>query len=152
MTSTPLVFSILAFVGGLLVAAQGPIYAKLSSSLNRDYLLAVFLAFSTAAALTGTLAFITGSFRNLSVVALSQLPPWVWLGGVFGAVHVAISMKSIPAIGVTAFLIIAVAGNLTGASIYDHFGAMGLEARPFSVIKGFGLLLVFVGVSIVARA
>ncbi len=144
-------FAVMAFVGGMLVAAQGPIYARLSAGLHRDYLLAVFLAFSTAAALTGALAVLSGSFRNFTVTALTQLPLWVWLGGVFGAVHVVISMQSIPALGVTLFLVVVITGKLVGAAIYDHIGAMGLEVRSFTWTKGIGLLLVIAGVGIVVR-
>ena len=152
MAPATLIFAVMAFVGGMLVAAQGPIYARLSAGLNRDFLLAVFLAFSTAAALTGALAFLSGSFRNLTVTTLTHLPIWVWLGAVFGAIHVVISMQSIPALGITLFLVIVVTGNLVGAAIYDHFGAMGLEVRLFSLMKAVGLLLVVAGVGIVVRA
>lgn len=152
MAPATLIFAAMAFVGGMLVAAQGPIYARLSAGLNRDYLLAVFLAFSTAAVLTGALALLSGSFRSLSVATLSHLPLWVWLGGVFGAIHVVISMQSIPALGVTLFLVIVVTGNLVGAAMYDHFGAMGLEVRSFSFAKGLGLLLVVAGIGIAVRA
>ncbi|MDU8914100.1 DMT family transporter [Aestuariicoccus sp. MJ-SS9] len=152
MSATLLTFAALAFIGGMLVAAQGPIYARLSEGLGRDPLLAVFLAFATAALVTGAMAFVAGSFRNLTVGTLGGLPLWVWLGGVFGAVHVVISMQSIPVLGVTAFLVIVVTGNLFGAALYDHLGAMGLAARPFSLAKALGLLLVILGVCIVARA
>ena len=80
MTPTNLIFAVMAFLGGMLVAAQGPIYARLSAGLNRDFLLAVFLAFSTAAALTGALAFLSGSFRNLTVTTLTHLPIWTCRG------------------------------------------------------------------------
>lgn len=150
MVYAPLFLAGLAFLGGMLVAAQGPIYARLSDSLNRDYLLAVFLAFATATAATGTLALIAGSFRNLTIAVLVSLPPWVWLGGLFGAIHVVISMQSIPVLGVTLFLIIVVTGNLVGGAVYDHLGAMGLEVRSFSVAKGIGLILVVAGVTIFA--
>lgn len=152
MGTATVFFAVLAFAGGMLVAAQGPIYARLAAELNRDYLLAVFLAFATAATVTGTVAFFAGSFRNVAVGALVQLPIWVWLGGFFGAAHVVISMQSIPVLGVTLFLVIVVAGNLIGAAIYDHVGALGLETRPFSPSKGLGLILVVAGVVIVARA
>ena len=61
-------------------------------------------------------------------------------------------MQSIPALGITLFLVIVVTGNLVGAAIYDHFGAMGLEVRLFSLMKAVGLLLVVAGVGIVVRA
>ncbi len=152
MPTTLISFSILAFVGGMLVAAQGPIYARLSDGLSRDYLLAVFLAFATAAGVTGVMAVGFGSFRNLTFATISALPLWVWLGGMFGVVHVVISMQSIPVLGVTLFLVVVVTGNLVGAAIYDHLGAMGLAERPFSSAKAFGLLLVILGVGIVAKA
>ena len=151
MPAAALAFGMMAFIGGMLVAAQGPIYARLSQGLGRDYLLAVFLAFATAAFATGALALATGSFRNISLPALANLPPWVWLGGLFGAVHVVISMQSVPALGVTLFLVIFVTGNLVGGALYDHIGAMGLVERPFSVWKAIGLAFVVVGVGIVAR-
>ena len=152
MALQTLIFAVLSFAGGMLVAAQGPIYSRLAAGLDRDYLLAVFLAFATAAAFTGLLALSAGSFRKLTLATLNELPRWVWLGGLFGAIHVVISMLSIPVLGVTFFLVVVVTGNLIGAAIYDHIGAMGLELRAFSIAKGFGLLLVVAGVAIVARA
>lgn len=147
-----LLFGALAFLGGVLVAAQGPIYARLAEGLGRNYLLAVFLAFTTAAFVTGIMALATGSFRGLTTATLTGLPLWVWLGGLFGAVQVVISMQSIPVLGVTLFLIIVVTGNLIGAALYDHLGAMGLAERPFSPAKALGLAIVIFGVGVVARA
>lgn len=70
----------LAVAGGMLVAAQGPIYARLSIGLGRDHLLSVFLAFATATVATGLLAMVTGSFRTLTASSFASLPWWVWLG------------------------------------------------------------------------
>ncbi|MEZ5397846.1 MAG: DMT family transporter [Bryobacterales bacterium] len=143
---------LIAFIGGMLVAAQGPIYARLSEGLGRDPLLAVFLAFLTATFVTGLIAVLAGSFRSFTPVTLAALPMWVWLGGLFGAIQVVISMQSIPILGVTLFLVIVVTGNLAGGALYDNFGMMGLAERPFSIAKAIGLCLVIAGVSVVARA
>jgi transporter family-2 protein len=140
-----------AFIGGMLVAAQGPIYARLSEGLGRDYLVAVFLAFLTATLATGVLVFATGHHRAITVAAISGLPLWAWLGGLLGATHVLISMQAIPVLGVTLFLVIVVTGNLAGAALYDHVGAMGLSPRPMSWVRASGLVLVVLGVAIAAR-
>jgi transporter family-2 protein len=145
-------FAAFAFFGGMLVAAQGPIYARLAEGLGRNYLLAVFLAFTTAALVTGLMALASGNFRGLTVGMLTGLPRWVWLGGMFGAIHVVISMQSIPALGASLFVVIVVTGNLFGAALYDHLGVMGLAERPFSAAKALGLVLVILGVGLVARA
>ena len=109
----------LALFGGFLVAAQGPIYARLSEGLGRDHMTAVFLAFLTATIALGILVLATGRHRTLVPGDLIRLPYWVWLGGLFGAIHVAISMQTIPVLGVSAFIVIVVAGNLIGAAVYD---------------------------------
>ena len=119
-----LLFGALAFLGGMLVAAQGPIYARLSEGLGRKSHLAVFLGFATA----------------------------VLVKGVMAVVHVVISMQSIPVLGITLFLVIGVTGNLVVAAIYDHFGAMELAERPFSLTKALGLTLDIISVENVARA
>ena len=61
-----LLFGALAFLGGMLVAAHGPIYARLSEGMGRNSHLAVFLAFATAALVKGVIAVVTGSFRGLN--------------------------------------------------------------------------------------
>lgn len=152
MSHTPNFFAALAFLGGVLVAAQAPIYARLSDGLNRDYLLAVFLAFATATAAAGMFSLIAGGFRNLTISVLVSLPPWVWLGSLFGAIHVVISMQCIPVLGVSLFLVLVVTGNLVGGALYDHLGAMGLEVRTFSIAKGLGLAIILAGVIIVAHS
>ncbi|MCB1348204.1 MAG: DMT family transporter [Maritimibacter sp.] len=141
-----------AFIGGMLVAAQGPIYARLSEGVGRDPLLAVFLAFATATCATGLVALLSGSFRSLVPAALAALPAWVWLGGLFGAVQVVISMRTIPILGVTVFLVIVVTGNLVGGALYDHLGAMGLTPRALSLGRALGLGLVILGVAVVAQS
>lgn len=151
MNWAPALFALAAFCGGLLVAAQGPIYARLSEALDRQILPAVFLAFTVATLATGLMVLASGNLRSLDPARLAALPPWVWLGGIFGACHVAISMQAIPVLGVTAFLVIVVTGNLFGAALYDHFGAFGLTVRPMSWLRAFGLTLVVAGVAISLR-
>jgi len=117
----------------MLVAAQGPIYARLSEGLRGDSLAAVFLSFLSATLVTGLLVVGAGNWRTISGVA--NLPPWVWLGGLLGACHVVISMHAIPLVGISAFLVLVISGNLIGAAIYDHFGVFGLAPRPFTASR-----------------
>lgn len=134
----------------MLVAAQGPIYARLSEGLGRNDLFAVFLAYMTAAIVTGVFGLVTGSFREVSVLEITKLPYWVWFGGLFGAVHVIISIQSVPVLGVTLFLVVVTLGSLFGGVIYDHTGIMGLTEKPITLLKVIGLFLVSLGVAVVA--
>lgn len=144
--------AVAAVIGGLLVAAQGPIYARLSAGLNRDPLIAVFLAFMTASVATGALVALSGRYRSASVSALASLPPWVWLGGLLGACHVVISMEAIPLLGAVAFLSLVIAGNLIGAAVYDYVGAFGLPQRPLVWKRVAGLSLVLLGAVVTLRS
>lgn len=141
-----------AVAGGVLVAAQGPIYARLSKELNGDPLAAVFIAFFSATMVTGLLVAALGSWRSMSLSILASLPAWVWLGGLLGVCHVMISMRAIPVTGVTAFLVLVIAGNLIGASIYDHFGWFGVPEKPLGIARLAGLMLVLIGAAVTVRA
>lgn len=141
-----------ALVGGLLVAAQGPIYARLAAGLGGRVMLAVCLAFLLGACVTGALALASGGLRGLTAAglgrALGAVPAWVWLGGLFGACQVAISMQAIPVLGAMVFLLLVVTGNLVGAALYDHLGAFGLEIRSLTPQRLAGLGLVLAGVAV----
>jgi len=92
-----------SFVGCLLIVAQGPVYAKLAADLGRNYLAAVFLAFLVATLATGLALVGLGRPQSITVTTLRGLPAWPWLGGLFGAIHVVISMQSIPVVGISVF-------------------------------------------------
>jgi len=124
----------------------------LSEGLNRDPLAAVFVAFLSATVATGMLVLATGNWGSLSVVGLVALPPWVWLGGLLGVCQVMISMRAIPLLGVSVFLVMVIAGNLVAAALYDHFGVFGLAPRSFTRMRLGGLIIVVVGALLTTRA
>jgi transporter family-2 protein len=138
-------------IGGILVAAQGPIYARLAGGLNDNPLAAAFLAFFTAAIFLGLILLAPG-FERPKLPHLARLPPWVWLGGVFGAYQVIVSMIAVPRLGVTLFIMIVVLGNMLGGSLYDHFGMFGLERRPLTIGSALGIGFMFLGVLIKVRS
>ena len=152
MLSRPIFAGIGAPIGGMLVAAQGPIYARLSEGLNRDPLTAVFLAFLSATFATGILVVAGGNWRSLSIAGLATLPPWVWFGGILGVCQVVISMRAIPLLGVSAFMVLVISGNLIGAAFYDHLGVFGLVPRSFNSLRLAGITIVIVGALLTARS
>ena len=133
------------------MAAQGPIYARLAKGLEGSLSASVFVAFLFASLVSGLVMVLSGNTRVLSVENVRLLPSWVLLGGVIGAVHVAISMHAIPILGITAFTVTVVLGSLLGASLYDSAGILGLEVRPLTATKAFGICLVLLGVLIVTK-
>jgi transporter family-2 protein len=53
-----------------------------------------------------------------------------------------------PRIGLTMLLGLAIAGHLTSSLIIDHYALLGTMARPFSVPRLMGYLLLIVGLAV----
>ena len=126
-----LLLALAVILGGCLVAAQGPIYARMASGLGAHPLVPVFLAFASAALVLGVCLLI-GQIRLPEARQVLALPWWLWLGGLFGAYQVMISTLAVPRLGVTLFLMLVILGNMAGAVILDHFGWFGLSRRGAS--------------------
>ncbi|OGO77124.1 MAG: hypothetical protein A2Y23_13785 [Clostridiales bacterium GWB2_37_7] len=70
----------------------------------------------------------------------------IWLiGGVFGALIIYISTKTVPKLGITTTLILVVAAEVLAGLFIDCFVA---KEQIFSIIKMIGLLLILIGIYI----
>lgn len=140
-----LLMALAAVLGGVLIAAQGPIYARMSAALGGNPLFAAFLAFGMATLALG-LALILRQTPAPNAGQFAQLPWWVWLGGLYGAYQVLVSMQAVPRLGVTLFLMLVILGNMIGASAFDQYGWFGLPKRPMTLAGAAGVALMFAGV------
>jgi len=73
----------------MLVAAQGPIYARLAEGLQQELSLAGFPCLCQPQPLwTGIMLWLPEVSVGRRRYDTERFPIWVWLGGIFGAVHV----------------------------------------------------------------
>jgi len=73
--------------------------------------------------------------------------PWYTLGaGIFGLVVIAAISFMIPRVGVAAFIITVVAGQLLVGTILDQYGWLGASIRPMDLTRVIGLAVVLFGV------
>ena len=137
-----------AFVSGALVALQAPTNAMLSRAVASP-VNAAMISFAV-----GLLALI------VAVVALGVRPnptevralPWfAWIGGLYGAIFVAVAAFAAPRIGITQFLTISIAGQLAMALVLDSIGAFGLPRTEISPTRLMGVALVLAGALLVRR-
>lgn len=140
---------VLVFVAGALVALQAPTNAMLAKA-GSSAILAALISFTvgTAALLLAWL----GSGNRPGSAAFAGLPWYAWLGGLYGAVFVAVAAYAAPKIGVAALITIGIAGQIAMALWLDHIGAMGLPREPINLGRLFGALLVVAGVVLVRRS
>lgn len=134
-------------LGGALIAAQGPIYARMAADLG-GALPAALAAFGIGALALAFLLFALGQPLP-SRDQLSAVPLWVWPGGLIGVFVVLVSIVAVPRLGVAGYMVCVILGQLSASVLFDHFGAFGVEVRAFSAANLVGILLVAIGALLV---
>ncbi|HVM37991.1 MAG TPA: DMT family transporter [Sphingomicrobium sp.] len=140
---------LLVFLAGCMVALQAPTNAMLAKAGGSPVLAALIsFAVGTFALL---LAWLSSSSRP-PTASFAALPWYAWLGGLYGAVFVAVAAFAAPRIGLAALITIGIAGQVAMALLLDHFGALGLPREPINIGRVAGALLVLIGVVLVRRS
>lgn len=144
-----LFFMLAAVIVGALVAAQPPLNAILARSVGSAYAaiaISIFIAFFCSL----VILFATGSAR-IPAGSLAAVPWWVYLAGVVGAIFVGAGVVIAPITGALVFFVCAVAGQLIGSTLIDHYGAFGLDVREISWSRVVGITLVLAGAILVGK-
>ncbi|WP_446223789.1 DMT family transporter [Nocardia sp. IBHARD005] len=135
------------FCIGAGVAMQGRINGALGARLADGIaaatisfgtgLIAVLIAFAVSPALRA------GVTKVRTAVSEGRLPPWQLLGGLCGAFFVAAQGLTVAAIGVTAFTVAVVAGQLLSSLMVDRLGLAPNGRTPITpwriVAAGLGI-------------
>ena len=139
---------LLALVAGFFMAVQAPTNAILGKASGSP-VVAAFISFLVGTVALG--AVVAGSGGRLFAPELKSVPWQAWLGGFYGAFFVAIAAFGAPRIGVGPLLTAAIAGQLVGAVLLDHYGLLGLSRQPVSIERVAGVILVLLGAWLVRR-
>jgi len=86
-----------------------------------------------------------------ALAQVSSAPPWIWLGGLLGALYVGSGIVLGPQLGAGMFMALTVAGQLVAALVLDHYGLLGFPVRPVDLGRIVGVGLVIAGVVVLAR-
>ena len=144
-----LVCMLAAIVAGILISTQPALNAILARSIGSATSAATV---SIAVALVFMILLtLFGDRGELTFQKLLNVPWWVYLAGVVGAVFVAAGVMIAPVTGALVFFVCVVAGQLIGATLADHFGAFGLDIRPMSLLRAIGICLAIAGAVLVGR-
>jgi transporter family-2 protein len=140
----------LAFMaaGGVLAAFQAPLNGALSQFTGS--LAAALVSFAVGALLLGLLVVVTGSAGGLAGVADVDVDDL--LGGVVGATYVTAALIAVATIGAGALSAAVITGQLAAAVfVIDNLGILGLEAKPLSVERVAGVILLLAGTAAITR-
>ena len=132
----------------MLIAVQAPTNALLARGVGSP-VNAAFVSFLVGSLALAAVAFALG-VRPTGGAVLA-LPWYAWIGGFYGAVFVAMAAFAAPRMGVTYFLMVAIAGQLLMALLLDRLGAFGVPRVEISSVRVAGVLLVLAGAFLVRR-
>jgi transporter family-2 protein len=140
---------VLVLVAGGLIAIQAPTNAMLAKAGGSPVLAALIsFAVGTIGLLTAWIA----SGNRPGTAAFAGLPWYAWIGGLYGAMFVAVAAYAAPRIGLASLITIGIAGQIAMALWLDHIGALGLPREPINLGRILGALLVVGGVILVRRS
>jgi transporter family-2 protein len=138
----------------LLAGACAPAQAGINSVLLRLWAGNVILA-ATISFAVGTLALL------FSVLVLripwpgfgkiTQLPWWLWTGGLMGAFLVTTSIAAAPILGAATMIGFMVAAQMVTSLFLDHWGLVGYPVHPINIPRVIGTILLVSGVIILKK-
>ncbi|MDC7805366.1 DMT family transporter [Luteimonas sp BLCC-B24] len=138
----------LAALVGMVLPLQALINARLGA-LTQGALFASFVSFAVGTVVLGGVLAVSRTAWP-GVRDLAALPPWLWLGGVIGALFVFCGTLLVPRLGAAGLICLIVFGQLVGSLLVDHFGVL-TASRPVDLTRLAGAVLVCVGALLVVR-
>lgn len=108
----------------------------------------------------GFISYVVGTLAMLLMVVLLREPVMTmqvmqrtqlisWTGGIFGVVYIATSILLFPRLGAATVITLAVAGQMLGSLVFDHFGILGVPVHEISVARLTGAALLVTGVILI---
>ncbi|MDP9492014.1 MAG: DMT family transporter [Actinomycetota bacterium] len=141
------IWSYLVFA--LLAGAMLPIQFGINAQL------ATWVGGSVRAALV---SFVVGAVGLLIAVLFTargwpdragDAPWWVWIGGLLGAFYVLGSIVTAPKLGAVTLVALILAGQAIASLLVDHYGWVGFEEHPVTLLRIVGIVLLAGGVALV---
>ncbi|GGK15770.1 hypothetical protein GCM10011394_26160 [Luteimonas terricola] len=131
---------------GAMLPLQGLVNARLATALHGP-VMAAFVSFLVGSVMLGTWLLVART--PFGATPDARFPAWIWIGGVLGAVYVAVFTLLIPRVGAAAAICLAVFGQVVASMLLDHYGVLQAQ-RPADWTRVTGAILVLLGVLLVA--
>jgi bacterial/archaeal transporter family-2 protein len=138
-------YLLFALAAGAMLPIQFGINAQLASWVDGS-LRAAFISFAVGAA--ALLLAVLATARGWPDRA-GDAPWWVWTGGLLGAFYVLGSIVTAPKLGAATLVALILAGQAIASVLVDHFGWVGFDEQPITLLRVVGILLLAGGVVLV---
>lgn len=89
--------------------------------------------------------------REKRGTSYTEIPWYLYMGGVLGVAIVYLVAVSIPKLGVAVATTLIIVGQVGTALAIDEMGLFGLQRVPFTWVKGAGLILLAIGAGLLLK-
>ena len=144
---TRLILFLLVALGGAGLTLQAVWNARLRASTTSPVLTAMISVLVTLLSLA--LVWASGATERGALPAFNALPTWAWVGGVFAAVYLVVSLIALPKLGAAVVFSLVIAGQMVAALIVDSTGVFEAVQIPLSLSRGLGAILLLLGVILI---
>ncbi|MBU2493152.1 MAG: DMT family transporter [Bacteroidetes bacterium] len=143
-----LFLSVIAFTGGVFLAAQGVFNSQLGVLLKSPLLAAVTAFFSST---FFAFLFVVISAKNPpSLETIKSVPLYLWFtGGLLSVIGISLYYYTIPKLGISTMISLGLFGQIIFSLIAGHFGLMGLPVEPITVKRVLGVISMTAGIFLI---
>ncbi|WP_171041079.1 DMT family transporter [Pseudoalteromonas aurantia] len=138
-----------SIVIGFSLASQAGVNAQLRVALHSP-IQAAFISFLIGTIVLGIIASIQGG-AWFKPNAFTTIPWWAWLGGLFGAFNIAMSIFLAPKLGAMVLAISIVCGQIIASLALDQNGWLGYPQIDITPSRIIGALFVIAGMLLITK-
>lgn len=142
------VIYILAFTGGVFLAAQAGFNTQLGSAVKQPIL--AVIATSVTSAILGCVFIFFINKENIQLSLIQQVPSYLWfIGGIFSVVGISLYFYTIPKLGISKMIALGLCGQLIFSVIAGKFGWLNLPVEPITTKRLIGVLTMIIGIILI---
>lgn len=134
-------------IAGLLTALEGATNGWVTKTAG-----SLYVAMAAAFGISALLVIVALPFLATRPhwAELRALPWYAWLGGAYALVTIALAAWATPKLGAGPALVAALLAQTALGLALDHYGVLGLERSPMTLLKAGGLVVMLAGASMIA--
>ncbi len=140
-----MLWQLAAVLSGCLSAVVGAILASLGQVIG-SAIQATTVLFAIATVVMIVYCCLGGSIVKTRKAFTTSAPWWIWMGGILGAVIVYGNAWLIPLIGVSAFMMALLIGQLLLSLLMERHGWLGAPKKHISWTQYAGIIIMLAGV------
>lgn len=90
-------------------------------------------------------------FGKGSIMEVLTVPKWQLFGGLLGAAYIAITITTVPKLGVGLVVVSVIVGQILMSMTIDHFGWFGVQRIPLDGQRILGVIFLFIALFLIFR-